>query len=201
METLEVVQIQQGALENNAWLLAGERQALLIDAPHRAQPIADRLDQRQLSAILLTHGHFDHIDAAGEFRQLHFQAPVYLHPDDRFLWQQQHANQAPDCDLADGQEFELAGAQVRVLHTPGHTPGSVCFYIPELATVFTGDTLFPGGPGATRWEYSDFDRIIDEITTKLFTLPDNTRVCPGHGAETTIAAERPQLNEWKRRGW
>ncbi|WP_257624186.1 MBL fold metallo-hydrolase [Streptomyces griseus] len=127
-------------------------------------------------------------------------APILLHPDDLPLWLKTHPEHTPDGDLTDGQELTVAGITLTVLHTPGHAPGAVCLYAPELATVFTGDTLFQGGPGATGRSFSSFPTIIDSIRDRLLTLPGDTKVRTGHGDPTTIGAEAPGLDEWIKRG-
>jgi glyoxylase-like metal-dependent hydrolase (beta-lactamase superfamily II) len=111
-----------------------------------------------------------------------------------------HPGRAPDGRLADGTEIVVAGTTLQVLHTPGHAPGAVCLYAPALATVFTGDTLFNGGPGATGRSYSDFDTIITSIRDRLLSLPPKTTVRTGHGDSTEIGSESPQLAEWVARG-
>ena len=116
------------------------------------------------------------------------------------LWDAVYPDTAPSSGLVDGQVISVAGVDLEVLHTPGHSPGAVCFYAPALGTVFSGDTLFNGGPGATGRSYSDFGTIIDSITSKLLTLPADTVVRTGHGDSTTIGAEAPQLEEWIARG-
>ncbi|WP_229847452.1 MBL fold metallo-hydrolase, partial [Kitasatospora griseola] len=123
-----------------------------------------------------------------------------LHPDDQVLWQQTHPDRKPDGALADGQQLTVAGTTLTVLHTPGHSPGAVSLYAPELGTVFTGDTLFAGGPGATGRSFSDFPTIVDSIRERLLTLPAETVVRTGHGDSTTVGAEAPHLAEWIARG-
>ncbi|MDC2948063.1 MBL fold metallo-hydrolase, partial [Streptomyces heilongjiangensis] len=149
--------------------------------------------------IVCTHAHNDHIDAAPALAE-RTGAPIWLHPDDMPLWKQTHPDRQPDHWLADGQVIETAGADLTVLHTPGHAPGAVCLYDPGLGTVFTGDTLFAGGPGATGRSYSHFPTIIDSIRDRLLTLPPDTVVRTGHGDSTTIGAEAPNLQEWIDRG-
>jgi hydroxyacylglutathione hydrolase len=127
-------------------------------------------------------------------------APVLLHPDDRVLWDLVHARHEPDGGLRDGQVLEVAGTRVEVLHAPGHAPGAVCFSVPDLGVVFSGDTLFSGGPGATGRSHSDYPTILDSIRRRLFVLPPETRVLTGHGDETTVAAEAPSYDEWVKRG-
>ncbi|WP_309072757.1 MBL fold metallo-hydrolase, partial [Arthrobacter sp.] len=120
-------------------------------------------------------------------------APVYLHPDDVVLWEQVYLDVQPDKQLKDGDVFQIAGAELRALHTPGHSPGSSCFLLAEQNVVFTGDTLFNGGPGATGRSYSDYPTILASIQDKLLALPDETVVHTGHGEDTTIGAERLTL--------
>ena len=120
-------------------------------------------------------------------------APILLHPADRPLWELTHTDYLWDVDLADGQQIEVAGTTLVALHTPGHAPGAVCLYAPDLGCVFTGDTLFQGGPGATGRSFSDADQIVASIRSVLFGLPDDTVVHTGHGADTTIGAEREAL--------
>jgi hydroxyacylglutathione hydrolase len=129
-----------------------------------------------------------------------FGAPIAVHPDDLPVWRLTHPDREPDTDLGDGQLIPVAGTVVHVLLTPGHSPGSCSFYVPTLHTVFTGDTLFAGGPGATGRSFSDFPTIIDSIRDKLLALPPETVVCPGHGDSTTIGDEAPHLKEWVDRG-
>nr|WPH57276.1 hypothetical protein [Streptomyces sp.] len=186
-------------VDNNVWIVGDDTEAIVIDAAHDATAIEAALAGRTLRAIVCTHAHNDHIDAAPALAEA-TGAPILLHPADRELWEQTHPDRAPDAELADGQELEIAGTTLTVLHTPGHAPGAVCLYAPELATVFTGDTLFQGGPGATGRSFSSFPTIIDSIRDRLLTLPGDTTVRTGHGDPTTIGAEAPQLDDWIKRG-
>ena len=185
-------------VDNNVWVVGNDDECVIIDAAHDAGPILDAVAGRTVVAILLTHGHDDHIGVAGQLREA-TGAPTYLHLEDRMLWDRVHTSE-PDHKLDDGDRITLGGAQVNVLHTPGHAPGACSFYVPELGEVFTGDTLFQGGPGATGRSFSDFPTIIESITEKLLTLPADTVDHPGHGADTTIGAEAPDLPTWLDRG-
>jgi glyoxylase-like metal-dependent hydrolase (beta-lactamase superfamily II) len=186
-------------VENNVWIVGDDTEAIVIDPAHDAGAAAAAVAGRTVTAVLLTHGHDDHIRHAREFAD-RVGAPVHLHPADLMLWEAVYPGTAPDAEIAHGQAFTVAGTELTALHTPGHSPGSVCFHAPDLATVFTGDTLFAGGPGATGRSYSDFGTIIDSIRTRLLTLPPHTVVNTGHGDPTTIAAEAPHLQDWIDRG-
>ncbi|MGH9094715.1 MAG: MBL fold metallo-hydrolase [Acidimicrobiales bacterium] len=186
-------------VDNNIWLLGDDDQVIVFDAAHQAGPIAAAVGERKVQMILATHGHNDHINAATDLAGL-VGAPVALHPDDRMLWDVVHADRAPDLTLADGQVLELAGVRLHVLHTPGHSPGGVCVLVPDAVLVFSGDTLFQGGPGATGRSFSDFGTIVASIRDRLLGLPAATVVHTGHGPTTTIGAEAPHLDEWIARG-
>ncbi|MFE4330924.1 MULTISPECIES: MBL fold metallo-hydrolase [unclassified Streptomyces] len=186
-------------VDNNVWIVGDDTEAIVIDAAHDATAIEAALNGRTLRAIVCTHAHNDHIDAAPALADA-TGAPVLLHPDDLPLWNRTHPDRAPDGELADGQELEIAGTTLQVLHTPGHAPGAVCLYAPGLSTVFTGDTLFQGGPGATGRSFSHFPTIVASIRDRLLALPPETTVRTGHGDSTTIGAEAPHLDEWIARG-
>ena len=187
-------------VDNNVWIVGDDSEALVIDAAHDAEAIAEALGGRTLRAVVCTHAHNDHIDAAPELAA-RTGAPILLHADDLPLWKQTHPERAPDGELADGQVLAVAGVELTVLHTPGHAPGAVCLYAPALTALFGGDTLFAGGPGATGRSYSDFPTLVDSIRDRLLTLPGDTVVHTGHGEATTIAAEAPHLQEWIDRGF
>jgi glyoxylase-like metal-dependent hydrolase (beta-lactamase superfamily II) len=190
---------------NNIWLVGDEREVLVIDAAHDAGAIAGAVRGRRVVAIALTHGHNDHIDAAAALQEI-VDAPVLLHPADRMLWDVVYPDRAPDGDLAAGDTLTAGATTLRVLSTPGHSPGCCCFMQErEVAAggaphLFSGDTLFCGGPGATGRSFSDFDTIIRSIRSQLLTLPPQTIVHTGHGDSTTIGDEAPHLEEWLRRG-
>ncbi|MFC9751628.1 MBL fold metallo-hydrolase [Streptomyces sp. NPDC056921] len=186
-------------VDNNVWIVGDDTEAIVVDAAHDAAAIEAALNGRTLRAIVCTHAHNDHIDAAPALAEA-TGAPVLLHPDDLPLWKQTHPDRLPDGELADGQELEIAGTVLKVLHTPGHAPGAVCLHAPGLSTVFTGDTLFQGGPGATGRSFSHFPTIVESIRDRLLTLPPETTVRTGHGDSTTVGAEAPQLDEWIARG-
>ena len=186
-------------VENNVWIVGDDAECVVIDPAHDAAAIAAAVGHRKVTAILLTHGHDDHIAAVGEFRKL-TGAPVYLHRDDWMLWDRVFPGTEPDHAIADGDTFDVAGARLVALHTPGHSPGSVSFRLESEGTVFTGDTLFQGGPGATGRSFSDFPTIIESISSRLLTLPAETVVRTGHGDQTTIGAEAQHLQEWIDRG-
>jgi glyoxylase-like metal-dependent hydrolase (beta-lactamase superfamily II) len=187
-------------VDNNVWLVGDEQEVLVVDAAHDAGAILAAVGDRRIVAIVLTHGHNDHVNAAVEVAAAK-DAEIALHPDDLMLWAAEYGDDLrPDIALADGGSFEVAGTRLAVLHTPGHSPGAVCLHAADLGVVFSGDTLFQGGPGATGRSYSDFPTIIDSIRTSLLTLPPATQVHTGHGADTTIGAEAPHLAEWVARG-
>ena len=187
------------AVDNNVWSLGDDEQVLIIDAAHDADAIAAAANGREVAAIVCTHAHDDHVNAAPAL-SAKVGAPVLLHPADDVLWRLAHPDARPAAELADGDTLRVAGVDVRVLHTPGHAPGAVCLHVPELGVVFTGDTLFNGGPGATGRSHSDFPTIIDSIRDRLLTLPPETVVHTGHGEDTTIGGEAPHLGEWIARG-
>ena len=179
-------------VDNNVWVVGDDSECVVIDAPHDVEGILAVVGVRTVKAILCTHAHDDHVRVAPALRE-RVTAPILLHPDDRPLWELTHTDELWDADLSDGQEIEVAGTTLRVLHTPGHAPGAVCFVADGLGCVFTGDTLFQGGPGATGRSYSDADVLVGSIRERLFALPDDTVVHTGHGDDTTVGAERENV--------
>ena len=185
-------------VDNNVWLVGDESEVGVVDAAHDAQAILDAVGDRRVVAIVCTHAHNDHVNAVRALVAA-TGAVVRLHPDDGMLWDVVNAG-VPFEPLADGDEIRVAGTVLQVIHTPGHSPGGVCLYAPELGIVLSGDTLFHGGPGATGRSFSDFPTILDSIRERLLRLPADTRVLTGHGDETTIGAEGDSYDEWVVRG-
>ncbi|MBM0128229.1 MBL fold metallo-hydrolase [Pimelobacter simplex] len=185
-------------VENNIWVVGDDAECVVIDAPHDVDAILALVGDRRVKAIVCTHAHDDHVRAAPALRD-RVVAPILLHPEEQPLWELTHGGaddvHAPlwDADLADGQVIGLGDATLRVLHTPGHSPGGICLHVPELGCVFTGDTLFHGGPGATGRSFSDRPSLEASIRSKLFALPAETVVHTGHGESTTIGQERARM--------
>jgi hydroxyacylglutathione hydrolase len=180
--------------QNNVYVLSDPhtRQTLVIDASEAA-PILEAIDGRDVQAVLVTHGHRDHHHQLTALR-LKIDAPVGINAADAAMLEQEAS-----FVIEDGQVFVFGPHRLRAIHTPGHTPGSTCFLIGHL--LLSGDTLFPGGPGNTSNRYGNFETIIGSIRERLFALPDDTLVLPGHGRSTTIGTERPHLDEWVAHGW
>ncbi len=183
-------------VDNNVWVVGDDTECLVIDAPHDVEAILALVGDRKVKAIVCTHAHDDHVRVAPALRVAAnggAGAPILLHPDDRPLWELVHTDELWDVDLADGHVISVGGTTLQVLHTPGHAPGAVCLYAPDLGCVFTGDTLFHGGPGATGRSFSDRPTIEASIRARLFALPEETVVHTGHGEDTTIGAEAAAL--------
>ena len=186
-------------VDNNVWIVGDENEVVIVDAAHDADAIADAVAGRRVLAVVCTHAHDDHVNQAPTLAD-RFSAPIWLNPAEKVLWDMTWPDRQPDGELSDGQKITVGGVELQVIQTPGHSPGSSCLYAPELGTVFTGDTLFNGGPGATGRSYSSFDTIIDSIRGKLLVLPGDTTVRTGHGDSTSIGAELPHLEEWIAKG-
>jgi len=193
---VEITRIVVGPMDNNVYVVRckGTGESVLIDAANEADQVVALCRNLNVKRVLTTHGHQDHIQAVPAVRAAGY--PVGISADD--------APMLPDHDFvidAD-MEIEVGDLLLRTIHTPGHTPGSMCFVIEGSPVLLSGDTLFPGGPGATKFPGGDFPTIIASIGERLFGgLPDHTVVMPGHGNDTTIGAERPHLQEWADRGW
>ena len=179
-------------VDNNIWIVGDAREVIVFAAAHDHRPILDGIAGRKVRAVICTHGHNDHINAAVELASAP-HPPIWLHPDDGMLWDVVHPDRRIDAPLADGQTLSVAGADIAVMHTPGHSPGGCCFHVPDLGTVFSGDTLFNGGPGATGRSFSDRDLLVASITERLLPLSDATVVKTGHGDDTTIGDERHRI--------
>lgn len=179
-------------VDNNIWVVGDDSECVVVDAPHNVEDILSVIAGRHVKAILCTHAHDDHVGVAPALREA-VGAPILLHPADKPLWDLTHTEHTWDVDLRDGQEIPVGGSVLRVLHTPGHAPGAVCFDAPDLGCVFTGDTLFQGGPGATGRSFSDARLLAASIRTKLFRLRGETVVHTGHGDDTSIEAERQRM--------
>jgi glyoxylase-like metal-dependent hydrolase (beta-lactamase superfamily II) len=186
-------------VDNNVWVVGDRSEVVVIDAAHDHQPILETVGGRSVVAIVATHGHNDHINAGAALADA-TGAPILLHPDDADLWRHVYPDRPWDADLEDGDVLSVGHHDLLVLHTPGHTPGGVCLYDETAGVLFSADTLFNGGPGATGRSFSSFPDIIESIRTKLFTLPPDTVVHTGHGDDTRIGDELPHLEEWIARG-
>ncbi|ALG83309.1 MBL fold metallo-hydrolase [Gordonia phthalatica] len=185
-------------VDNNIWVIGDDAEAVIIDAAHDAAPILAAVENRTVVAIVLTHAHNDHIGVAPELAEA-TGAPILLHPADEMLWEQTHPG-VPHGELSDGQKIAVGGEELEVINTPGHSPGSCVVWAPSEQVLFSGDTLFQGGPGATGRSFSSFDDIIASIRDRILVLDPQTRVCTGHGDETTVGSEAGDLDEWIRRG-
>jgi glyoxylase-like metal-dependent hydrolase (beta-lactamase superfamily II) len=184
-----------GPYENNIFIVSDEasREGYVLDAGFEPEAIASAAEGLNVKAIIVTHGHRDHHENVAALKAL-LHVPVAIGMDDAA-----QLSVEPDFLIVDQQSFSFGSHTLTAIHTPGHTPGSTCFLYDNH--LFSGDTLFPGGPGNTQNDPVRFERIIGSVRDRLFTLPDETVVHPGHGRDTTIGAERPHLDEWIARGW
>ena len=192
-DDLVLHKLRVGGMENNVYVLEcpETHEALIVDCCFEPDSILSAVSGLSVVGILQTHGHGDHVDALPEVKE-RLGVRVHAHPGDSYPVPIEE-------ELADGDVISFGRREVRALHTPGHTPGGTCFLVGRH--LVSGDTLFPGGPGNTWGDPAAFAQIIESVETKLFTLPDDTAVYPGHGDDTTIGAEKPHLQEWKDRGW
>jgi glyoxylase-like metal-dependent hydrolase (beta-lactamase superfamily II) len=192
-EDLIVRKIEVGTMENNVYVLEcpETHDALIVDACFEPANIIRATEGAAVVGILQTHGHMDHVQALPALSE-QLGVPVHAHPGDEYPV-------VIDVELAEGDVVPFGNREARVILTPGHTPGGTCFLVGRH--LISGDTLFPGGPGNTWGDKRRFEEIIEAVTTKLFVLPDDTIVYPGHGKDTTIGDERGHLDEWIARGW
>jgi glyoxylase-like metal-dependent hydrolase (beta-lactamase superfamily II) len=190
-DTLRVSKLSFGPYDNNVYVIecARTHETLLIDASAPAERLQKELQELKVAGIVITHDHPDHVVELDEWRDA-FGGPVYTHPSDHWF--------GKVTPVSDGEALSLGDLSIDVLHTPGHTPGSICLVVNGF--LFSGDTLFPGGPGGTDGDARRFEQVMTSLD-RLFELPDATRVCPGHGLDTTIGRERPYLETWRSRGW
>jgi glyoxylase-like metal-dependent hydrolase (beta-lactamase superfamily II) len=192
----EVHQIVVGPMDNNVYILRCKRSgdAMLIDAANEHEALLPICRELGVNQVVETHGHWDHIQAVPAVREAGISVAVTS----------ADAGMLPSYDLIidDDETLEVGDLRIRTLATPGHTPGSICFAVEGTNLLFTGDTLFPGGPGNTSFEGGDFDTIITSIDRRIFAaFPKDTLVLPGHGTSTNVGEESPHLQEWVDRGW
>jgi glyoxylase-like metal-dependent hydrolase (beta-lactamase superfamily II) len=191
----QVKRIETGKRAGNAYLIGDGEEVIVIDPGEEAAPVLDAVGDREILAVICTHGHAAHTAGALAVAERD-ESPVALHPKDRLHWREAHSDEMPKIDMEAGGAFEVADVTLEVLHTPGHTPGSVSLYCEDLGVVFTGDALLATGPCAHEGSYPDFAGQLSAIGAELLTLPGTTRVLPGHGEETTIAVAEKSFDSW-----
>jgi glyoxylase-like metal-dependent hydrolase (beta-lactamase superfamily II) len=194
---VEVHKVVVGPFDNNVFVVRCRQsgEAVLIDAANEHERLLELCSTLGVRRVLETHGHWDHIQAVPAMREAGFEVAVTALDAPRLK------DVGYDVFLDDKEVVEVGRLRLNAIHTPGHTEGSICFHVQGTPLLFTGDTLFPGGPGNTSFDGGDFATIISSISGSLFAFADDTQVLPGHGADTTIGAERPHLDEWVARGW
>ncbi len=194
--SVEAYRLSVGPVDNNVYIVRCRRsgESILVDAANEAEKLLDLCTELNVRKVIETHGHWDHVAAVPQLRDAGYS--VAISPLDGALLE------GYDEELQDGDRIEVGHVVIEVIHTPGHTPGSMCFHVANTPLLFTGDTLFPGGPGATRYEGGDFATIIDSIQYRIFArFAMETQVLPGHGLATDIGTEYPGLDSWIARGW
>lgn len=196
-ENLEVHKVVVGPYDNNVFIIRCKStgDAVLIDAANEHEMLLELCQRLGVRRVLETHGHWDHIQAVPAMREAGYEVAVTAQDAPRLV------DVGYDVFLQEGDVIEVGKLRLHTILNPGHTPGSMSFKVDNAPLLFTGDTLFPGGPGNATFEGGDFNTIIESIDTKLFTFPANTIVLPGHGSDTTIGTERPHLQTWVDRGW
>ena len=194
---VDVHKVVVGPFDNNVFVVRCRRSgdAVLIDAANEHEQLLQLCRRLGVKRVLETHGHWDHIQAVPAMREAGYEVAVTAADAPRLK------DVGYDVFIDDAEIIEVGDLRLRAIHNPGHTEGSISFHVVDTPLLFTGDTLFPGGPGNTQLEGGDFATIITSIDNRLFTFPAETIVLPGHGLDTTIGAERPQLASWAARGW
>jgi glyoxylase-like metal-dependent hydrolase (beta-lactamase superfamily II) len=187
--------IERTGTTSNSWIVGDDDEVIVVDPGRDAAAVLDLVGEREVLAVICTHGHAAHTAAAVEVAARD-EAPIALHPADRVYWREEHADDNPDIEMEDGGVFEVSDATLEVLHAPGHTPGSVCLYSEDLQAVLTGDVLSENGPVPHEKEFPDFARQLSSIGAHVLTLPGQTRVLPGHGHELTAAAAEKRFDSW-----
>jgi glyoxylase-like metal-dependent hydrolase (beta-lactamase superfamily II) len=185
----------QDGQQANAWIIGDDEEVIVIDPGTDAASVLEAVGDREVLAVICTHGHASHVAAAIEVAERD-EAVVALHPKDRMLWREAHPQDQPDIEMEDGGVFEVADVALEVIHAPGHSPGSVCLYCEGLGVVFSGHVLRAGGPVPDDGEFPDFSGQLTAIGENLLTLPPDTRVLPGEGEETTVAAAAKRFDSW-----
>jgi len=181
--------------ERNAWIVGDDEEVIVIDPGADAAVVLDAIGDREILAVICTHGHAEHVAAAIDVAERD-EAPVALHPKDRLLWRDAHPEEVPDIDMEDGGVFEVAGVRLEVLHAPGHSDGSVVLYCEELGVVFTGHVTGADGPIRHDGEFPGFADQLTAIGEQVLTLPPDTRLLPGEGPESTVRAAEKKFDSW-----
>ncbi len=179
----------------NTWIIGDDDEVIVVDPGESAQTVLDAVGDREVAAVICTHGHTQHVAAAFEVAKRD-EAPVALHPADRLPWRDAHNSTQPDIEMEDGGVFEVADVSLEVIFAPGHTSGSICLYCEELGAVFTGDVVTANGPVPHDGHFNDFPRQLSSIGAGVLTLEGHTRVLPGHGEETTVATLERRFDSW-----
>jgi glyoxylase-like metal-dependent hydrolase (beta-lactamase superfamily II) len=187
--------IEQAGTTVNCWIIGDDEEVIVVDPGSDAGVVLDAVGEREVMAVICTHGHPSHTAAAVEVAARD-EAPVAVHPKDRLFWREAHPDDNPDIDMEEGGFFEVADVALEVIHAPGHTPGSVCLYSDDLQAVFVGDVVSASGPVPHEKEFPDFSRQLSSIGEQVLTLPGPTRVLPGHGDEFTVSAAEKRFDSW-----